>query len=59
MSLAKEAVDVTNMLLTQTSHLDYEELCRLVVLGLSDKPTNDQSTVYAKFKEQLVRHEEE
>ena len=47
----KETLDLTNMLLTQTSHLDYEELCCLDVLGLSDKPTNDQST---EFREQLV-----
>ncbi|XP_068681587.1 uncharacterized protein [Montipora foliosa] len=58
MSPAKEAVDITNMLLTQTSHLDYEELYRLDTLGLPDKPTNDQRTVYAEFKEQLMRHEE-
>ena len=28
----------THMLLTQTSQLDYEELCRLVILGLVDTP---------------------
>ena len=57
-SPGKETLDLTNMLLTQTLHLDYEELCRLDVLGLSDKPTNDQSTVYPEFKEQLVRDKE-
>ena len=46
------------MLLTQTSHVDYEELCRLDVLGLADTPTNDQGSVYAEFKEQLVRDPE-
>ena len=58
MSPGKEPVDLTNVLLTQTSHVDYEELCRLDVLGLSDTPSNDQSSVHAEFKEQLVRHEE-
>ena len=32
--------------------------CHLDVLGLSDTLPNDQSSVYAEFKEQLVRHEE-
>lgn len=54
MSSGKEPLDVTNVLLTQTSHVDYEELCRLNVLGLSDTPPNDQSSVYAEFKEHLV-----
>lgn len=58
MSPGKEPLDLTNVLLTQTSHVDYEELCRLDLLGLSDTPPNDQSSVYAEFKEQLVRHEE-
>ena len=51
-------IDHTNMLLTQTSHVDYEELCRLDVLGLEDTPEHDQRTVYAEFREQLVRHTE-
>ena len=58
MSPGKEPLDLTNVLLTQTSHVDYEELCRLDLLGLPDTPPNDQSSVYAEFKEQLVRHEE-
>ena len=58
MSPGKEPLDLTNLLLTQTSHVDYEELCHLDVLGLSDTLPNDQSSVYAEFKEQLVRHEE-
>lgn len=58
MSSGKEPLDVTNMLLTQTSHADYEELCRLDVLGLADTPSNDQGSVYAEFKEELVRDEE-
>ena len=51
-------IDHTNMLLTQTSHVDYEKLCRLDVLGLEDTPEHDQRTVYAEFREQLVRHPE-
>ena len=58
MSPGKESLDITNMLLTQTSHVEYEELCRLDVLGLSDTPTNDQRNVYAEFQEQLTRDEE-
>ena len=58
MSPGKEPLDVTNMLLTQTSHVDYEELCRLDVLGLSDTPTADQRNVYTKFQELLTRDEE-
>ena len=57
MSPGKEPLDITNMLLTQTSHVDYEELCRLDVLGLSDTPTNDQRNVYTEFQEQLTRDE--
>lgn len=51
-------IDHTNMLLTQTSHVDYEELCRLDVMGLQDVPEHDQRAVYAEFREQLVRHPE-
>ena len=46
------------MLLTQTSQTDYEELCRLDVLGLADSSEHDQLAVYSEFKEQLVRAEE-
>ena len=51
-------IDHTTMLLTQTSHVDYEELCRLDVMGLQDVPEHDQRAVYAEFREQLVRHPE-
>ena len=51
-------IDHGNMLLTQTSHVDYAELCRLDVLGLEDTPEHDQRAVYAEFREQLVRHPE-
>ena len=42
----------------ETSHVDYEELCRLDLLGLSDTPTNDQRNVYRAFLEQLTRDED-
>ena len=51
-------VDANNLLLAQTSHADYEELCRLDVLGLADTPEGDQMEVYREFKEQLKRSPE-
>ena len=51
-------IDTTSMLLTQTSRVDYEELCKLDVLGLADSPSGDQGVVYDEFKEQLRRKEE-
>ena len=51
-----EEFDRNTMLLTQTSQTDYEELCRLDILGLADAPINDQETVYSEFKEQLTRN---
>ena len=51
-------IDYTALLLAQTNQSDYEQLCRLDVLGLVDRPENDQETVYAEFREQLVRSEE-
>ena len=50
--------DHNRMLLTQTSQTDYEELCRLDILGLADSHEHDQRAVYDEFKEQLVRSEE-
>ena len=50
--------DHNRMLLTQTSQTDYEELCRLDILGLADSSEHDQQTVYSEFKEQLVRNKE-
>jgi hypothetical protein len=47
--------DLTKMLLTQTTPSDYENLCRLDILGLKDHPTGYQSSLYQEFKEQLVR----
>ena len=46
------------MLMTQTSHAEYEELCSLDVLGLEDTPQHDQSVVFNEFKEQLTRSPE-
>ena len=41
----------------QTSQADYEELCRIDVLGLEDRSINCDSDVYEEFKEQLTRDE--
>ena len=57
MSSGKE-LDHLKMLLTQTSHTDYEDLCRLDILGLEDRPEHDQQTVHAEFREQLIRDPE-
>ena len=51
-------VDLSPMFLTQTSTVDYDNLCRLDVLGLADCATGDQDEVYSEFKEQLRRDEE-
>ena len=51
-------VDLSPMFLTQTSTVDYDNLCRLDVLGLADSATGDQDEVYSEFKEQLSRDEE-
>ena len=51
-------LNLTNMFLTQTSAIDYEELCKLDVLGLKDNLSGDQKTVYEEFKEQLTRSSE-
>ena len=50
--------DHNTMLLTQTSQSDYEDLCRLDILGLADTPEHDQSMVHVEFKEQLQRSPE-
>ena len=52
-----EEIDTAHMLLTQTSQVDYEELCRLDVLGLANTPQHDQGEVYREFREQLSRSE--
>ena len=43
-------IDHTNMLLTQTSHVDYEKFCRLDVMGLQDVPKHDQRVVMQSFE---------
>ena len=43
------------MLLTQTAAADYEQLCKLDVLGIQDTAIGDQADVYEEFKEQLTR----
>ena len=53
-----QEIDYTALLLAQTNQTDYEQLCRLDVLGLEDRPENDQETVYAEFREQLVQSQE-
>ncbi len=50
--------DRQTMLLTQTSHVDYEQLSRLDVLGLEDSSEHDQKIVHSEFKEQLQRSPE-
>ena len=47
--------DVSAMLLTQTAQVDYDELCKLDVLGFADHPVGDQNEVFEEFKEQLQR----
>lgn len=51
-------IDTTSILLTQTSRVDHEELCKINVLGLTDSPSGDQGVVYDEFTTQLRRSEE-
>ena len=53
MSPGKE-FDKNIMLLTQTNQTNFEDLCRLDVLGLHDTPDHDQSSVFHEFKERLM-----
>ena len=46
------------MMLTQTTQLDCEELCQLNVLGLGNTCKHKQKTVYEELREQLVQSEE-
>ena len=46
------------LMFAQTSQSDYEDLCRLDVLGLADYTENDQQAVFQEFKEQLQRSPE-
>ena len=47
--------DKGTMLFAQTSRADFEDICRLDILGLADTPEN-QETVYEDFKERLERN---
>lgn len=51
MSPGKE-FDTNLMMMTHTTHADYEKLCRLDVFGLRDVLNHDQSFVFYEFKEQ-------
>ena len=48
--------DRKKMMLTQTSQVDFDQLCRLDVLGLADSSENDQSSVHTEFREQLEKN---
>ena len=52
MSPGREDVGLP-VLLTQSALVDYEQLCSLDVLGLTDTHENNQLEVYEEFKEQL------
>ena len=54
MSAGKE-VNVNEIFAMQTSSTDYDNVCRLDVLGLQDSPTGDQSVFDKEFEEQLQR----
>ena len=56
MSLGQQ-LSQNRILLTQTTHKDYVELCRLDVLGLPDGREHDQAYIHTEFKEQLSRDE--
>ena len=47
--------NLDNMFLAQTAQSDYEELCRMDVLGIQDTPSGDQKVVHEEFLEQLRR----
>ena len=51
-------MDLSSMFTTQTTAIDYEELCKLDVLGLQDFNSGNQQVVYREFKEQLTRSPE-
>ena len=43
------------ILLTQSTTLEYEQLCALDVLGLGNRNENDQKTVHYEFEDHLSR----
>ena len=47
-----EEIDSAHTLLTQTTRVDYEQLCHLDVMGLADTPEDDQ--VKCTNREQLT-----
>ena len=49
-----QGVELSQMFLT----VEYQELCRMDVLGLADTPVGDQEAVYGEFKEKLSRNPE-
>ena len=57
MSPGKET-DLSNIHLTKTVIDDYDRLTRLDVLGIEDRASGDQDSVYSDFKEQLRRSNE-
>ena len=50
--------DKSVMFLTQTTQSNYEELCKLDVLGLRDSADQDQTVIFEEFKERLTRSPE-
>ena len=50
--------ETSTTFLTQATSVDFEQLCRSDILGLTDSSINDQDVVYSEFKEQLIRHPE-
>ena len=54
----REVVNLNKMLFTQAHREEYEQLCKLDVLGLEISRSDDQQNVYSEFKEQLQRSEE-
>ena len=50
--------DKSVTLLTQTTQSNYEELCKLDVLGLCDSADQDQTVVFKEFKERLTHSPE-
>ena len=50
MSPGKE-VDLSSLYLTKSSTADYHDLCKLDVLGLEDRASDDQATVFEDFKD--------
>ena len=53
MIMSKGQEDHSKVHLTQSETHEYEQLCRLKVLGLDDTSDADQHTIYTEFKEQL------